>query len=109
MQNAKELTDAEVAYEIAIIEKLKVVYTSEDTLLVEPYEGVTKEYEPIKDDELAHHLQCKYKVSIDFRMGRCYIESPYGSYLAGATYFKENEPPNRAICEAILDAREEYE
>ena len=107
MHNAKELTDADIAYEIATIEKLKVVYTSEDTLLVEPYEGVTKEYDPIKDDGLAHHLQCKYKVSIDFRMCRCYIESPYGSYLAGATYFKENESPNRAILEAIYDAKEE--
>lgn len=107
MQDLNELTDTELAYEIAVIEKLKIVYTSDDSLSVEPYEGGVQEYDPIKDNGLAHYLQCKYKVSIDFRMCRCYIESPYGSYLAGATYFKENESPNRAICEAIYDAKEE--
>ncbi len=101
------MTDTDLILRIAVIEDLKVVYQDKSIVMVEPYEGCSTEYDPINNDLQAHRLQCKYKVSIDFRMCRCYIESPYGSYLAGATYFKENESPNRAICEAIYDAKEE--
>jgi hypothetical protein len=109
LNNFNGLTDIELSLEIARIENLKPVYVASDTLLVEPYEGNVQEYDPINDDGLAHYLQCKYKVSVDFRMLNCYIESKYESYKAGCSYFKEHESPNRAICEAILDAREEYE
>jgi hypothetical protein len=102
-----KMSDKELILKIANLENLTVVYDDEAVIMVEPFKGCASEHNPIKNDSTAHQLQCKYKVSVDFRMGRCYIESPYGSYLAGATYFKEGESPNRAILEAIYDAKDE--
>jgi len=102
------MTDVELTFEIAKIEKLATVYSESGVMLVEPFEGCVREYSPLTDSALIHHLQCKYQVSVDFRIGKCYIHSKLEDVQSGVSYFLEGKSPNRAILEAIVDAREEF-
>jgi len=101
------LTDAELTFEIASIENLATVYSDSGVILVEPFEGCVREYSPLTDSTLIYHLQCKYQVSVDFRIGKCYIHSKLEDVQSGVAYFLEGTSPNRAILEAIVDAKEE--
>ena len=103
-----KLTDAELTFEIANIENLPTVYNESGVMLVEPFEGCVREYTPLTDSTLIYHLQCKYQVSVDFRIGKCYIHSKLEDVQSGVAYFLEGKKPNRAILEAIIDAREEF-
>ena len=78
-----KLSDRDLILRIANIENLKVVYTDGGVVMVEPFEGNTIEYNPITDNALAHTLQCKYRVSVDFILSRCYIDSKLESYNSG--------------------------
>ncbi len=106
--DVSKIPDIELTLKIANMENLKVVHQDSNVVMVEPFEGNTVEYNPLEDNNLIYHLQRKYLVSIDFRMGKCYIESKYESCQSGVGYFKEGAKPNRAILEAIYDARDEY-
>ena len=103
-----KISDRDLILRIANIENLKVVYTDGGVVMVEPFEGNTIEYNPITDNALAHTLQCKYRVSVDFILSRCYIDSKLESYNSGVAYFRVGCCPNRAILEAIYDAKDEY-
>ena len=102
-----KLTDAELTFLIATIEGLATVYSESGVMLVEPFEGCVREYTPLTDSTLIYHLQCKYQVSVDFRIGKCYIHSKLEDVQSGVAYFTEGNPPNRAILEAIIDARDD--